>query len=537
MNINQDKLSILQKQFEGAANQFPEMVYYTAMLSVEDYKNHGHLTRNACFYEADNVSEVMKKKLDPWRIDFFGKEIHAWDDGRYDSPVIRDGPSNHYHWLVRPIGQIWDTLPAMQRIHTLTQQASIILKQLYGIIGGLNRTTHAQSNYLSHWFRAMLEILIDEKHESSFILEELSYLNKEFFVAEKTQNVELIQKLLSERPPTFDGISDVFLKSALVCTILIDRLRKNDADKPKVTEDDELIKAGAAKELVSAASGALELISNTDDLNSTLRSEQVQNLEAKIIVLGHECGLLEEYQRVGLNADSYYREQYAYDTCIFPEELGEFEWSVPKELRVLCEKAKMLINKAPEETGQKSKPAEEPSKEAKNVFKKDGDFWQVAYQSNDTTTIKDSKGMSYIARLLEKPNEPIAALSLANPKSDTKLMIQGKAVENDTVSSDSGKPQEIIDEDTLQSCQKRIIDINNELADAEKNNDLAAQERLEAEKEQILSELNAVRNLKGESRSFTDNLVKARKAVTNAIKRALENIKTHSMPLYQHLPR
>ncbi|MBA7675483.1 hypothetical protein ES703_83718 [subsurface metagenome] len=183
----------------------------------------------------------------------------------------------------------------------------------------------------------------------------------------------------------------------------------------------------------------------------------------------------------------------------------------------------------------KSKLAEEPSKEAKNVFKKDGDFWQVAYQSNGTTTIKDSKGMSYIARLLEKPNEPIAALSLANPKSDTKLMIQGKAVENDTVSSDSGKPQEIIDKDTLQSCQKRIIDIKNELADAEKNNDLAAQERLEAEKEQILSELNAALNLRGESRSFTDNLDKARKAVTNAIKRALENIKKHSMPLYQHL--
>jgi len=192
-------------------------------------------------------------------------------------------------------------------------------------------------------------------------------------------------------------------------------------------------------------------------------------------------------------------------------------------------------HKKPMEAGQEIKPAEEPSKEAKNVFKKDGDFWQVAYQSNDTTTIKDSKGMSYIARLLEKPNEPIAALSLANPKSDTKLMIQGKAVENDTVSSNSGKPQEIIDEDTLQSCQKRIIDIKNELADAEKNNDLAAQERLEAEKEQILSELNAARNLKGESRSFTDNLDKARKAVTNAIKRALENIKTHSMPLYQHL--
>lgn len=237
MYKNQDELSILQKQFEGAANQFPEMVYYTAMLSFEDYKTHGDLKRNVRFHGAENVSEVMKKHIDPWQVDLLGKEIHAWDNGRYVSPVVRDGPSNHYHWLVRPIGQSWDTLPAMQRIHTLTRQASIILKRLYGTIGGVSRASHRQSNYLSHWFMSMRDILICEKHEYSFIQEELEYLNKALHIALKTHDIELMQKLLSERPPTFDGISDVFLKSAFVCTILIDRLREKDINKPNVTED------------------------------------------------------------------------------------------------------------------------------------------------------------------------------------------------------------------------------------------------------------------------------------------------------------
>ncbi len=237
MYKNQDELSILQKQFEGAANQFPEMVYYTAMLSFEDYKTHGDLKRNVRFHGAENVSEVMKKHIDPWQVDLLGKEIHAWDNGRYVSPVVRDGPSNHYHWLVRPIGQSWDTLPAMQRIHTLTRQASIILKRLYGTIGGVSRASHRQSNYLSHWFMSMRDILICEKHEYSFIQEELEYLNKAFHIALKTHDIELLQKLLSERPPTFDGISDVFLKSAFICTILIDRLREKDINKPNVTED------------------------------------------------------------------------------------------------------------------------------------------------------------------------------------------------------------------------------------------------------------------------------------------------------------
>ena len=307
------------------------------------------------------------------------------------------------------------------------------------------------------------------------------------------------------------------------------------AETRQETNKDELRKVGVAKEFVSVVSEALKLISNADDLNSTLRSKQVQNLAARITVLGQDCGLLEEHHKVGLDAGSYYHQQYVYDTCLYPEEIGEFEWSVPNELRLLCEKAKLLVNKAPAETGQKSKPAEEPSKEAKNVFKKDGNFWQVAYQSNDTATIKDSKGMSYIARLLEKPNEPIAALSLASPKSDTKLMIQGKAVENDTVSSDSGKPQEIIDEDTLQSCQKRIIDIKNELADAEKKYDLAGTTRLQNEKDKILSYIKTSTRPSGQSGSFNNNVEKARKAVSNSINRAIDNIKQHNTTLYKHL--
>ena len=184
-----------------------------------------------------------------------------------------------------------------------------------------------------------------------------------------------------------------------------------------------------------------------------------------------------------------------------------------------------FVTSAEAEQSASQKPARAGQGTEENIFRKDGDKWIVVFNHSEPCYLNDIKGMEQIAQLLAKSPKSISAIELANPKNDTKLMIL----------SNSDKPQEIIDKDTLQSCQKRIINIKNELADAEKNNDLATQERLEAEKEQILSELNAARNLKGESRCFTDNLDKARKAVTNAIKRALENIKTHSMPLYQHL--
>lgn len=158
---------------------------------------------------------------------------------------------------------------------------------------------------------------------------------------------------------------------------------------------DELRKVEVAKEFVSVVDEALQLISQTDDLNTTLRSEQVQNLAAKIKVLGQECGLLEEYQKVGLDANSYYQQQYAYDTCFFFEELGNFEWSVPKELRLLREKAKLFVNKTPAETKQEKKAGKvakavkrgRPKKYTDEQRKKMRDMYNRIYQETN-----DSKG-------------------------------------------------------------------------------------------------------------------------------------------------
>jgi hypothetical protein len=178
--------------------------------------------------------------------------------------------------------------------------------------------------------------------------------------------------------------------------------------------------------------------------------------------------------------------------------------------------------KRPTATGakQKTAPVKEPPKEAKNVFKKSGDFWQVAYQSSTTTTIKNSKGMSYIHRLLERPDEPIAAMQFL--------------VKNETVYAGSGKEQEVADRKTIDDCKERLSEIDTEQAEAEKNNDLAAQERLKGEREKILNLLKTD-TFRGKSAKFSGDKERARKAVAKAITTALDNIKGHNTSLYQHL--
>lgn len=186
------------------------------------------------------------------------------------------------------------------------------------------------------------------------------------------------------------------------------------------------------------------------------------------------------------------------------------------------------------ETEQKGQSVKEPSKEAKNVFKKTGDFWTVKFQGN-TASIKDSKGMLYIARLLEKPHQPISALKLATQKNDTKLMNQGKVVEKKSIIEDSGKSQDLVDKDYLTDCKQRLDEIEEELRKAEKNNDPAEKDRLERERGQIRDLLKPALNLSGKSRSFSDNVQKTRVAVTMAIIRALKNINEHHPSLYRHL--
>lgn len=184
------------------------------------------------------------------------------------------------------------------------------------------------------------------------------------------------------------------------------------------------------------------------------------------------------------------------------------------------------------ETEQKSRSVKESPKEDKNVFRKDGDFWQVAYQGSATITIKNSKGMFYIHRLLGKPDESISAMELINASSDVKLLNQGNGAGVEII--DMVKPQELVDYDYLEQCQRRLSDIENELVDAEKNSDLAKQRRLDKEREEI-SNLLKTNTFREKSAKFTDRRKKARIAVTNAINRALSNIEKYNQSLYKHL--
>jgi hypothetical protein len=177
------------------------------------------------------------------------------------------------------------------------------------------------------------------------------------------------------------------------------------------------------------------------------------------------------------------------------------------------------------------------------VFRREGHFWIVGLEK-PATIIDDSKGMSYIHWLLQNPHKSITVMQLYDlfSKADkTELLNKGKFVEfaeneeDESINVDSGVQQEIADAKTIATCKKRLKEISSELDMANKNNDEATITKLQGDKERIVSYLRSLTRPGGLTTFFPDTIEKIRKAVSNAIDRAIENIKEYKPDLYQYL--
>jgi hypothetical protein len=172
------------------------------------------------------------------------------------------------------------------------------------------------------------------------------------------------------------------------------------------------------------------------------------------------------------------------------------------------------------------------------VFRKEGDVWVVGLE-RPATICTDYKGMSYIHHLLQYPNKPISVKELSDllSKPDTTgLRNKGKLIEynpdsgeQEGVSENSGQPQNIADKQAIKKFQKELDDIEYELAEAVKNNDIGKVEQLQIKKDELKERLI------GSNDTFTTDVEQARKAVSNAIRKAIKNIETHRQDLFQHL--
>jgi tetratricopeptide (TPR) repeat protein len=161
------------------------------------------------------------------------------------------------------------------------------------------------------------------------------------------------------------------------------------------------------------------------------------------------------------------------------------------------------------------------------TFRREGEFWTISYRS-DTFRLKDAKGLHYVAYLLAHPGQRLHVRDLIEA-------VEGSAVGRRTtidaesegleIVSNIGGAAATIDARARAEYRTRLRDLQVELDEAERMNDLGRVERLSTEIEMVGQELAASTGLGGRVRKASGSAERARGLVGKNIRAALEKIR------------
>lgn len=156
------------------------------------------------------------------------------------------------------------------------------------------------------------------------------------------------------------------------------------------------------------------------------------------------------------------------------------------------------------------------------IFRRVGDFWDVAFDGSEIKHIRDSVGMEYLARLLWEPHKHIGAATLLAARAG----IDARQL--------SGSSGEALDEEGKRSLKSRYEAVMDRKTEAEKRNDQGALDAATAELDQLSIELNRRLGLGGRAREDSD-ADRVRKSVSMAVAREIEILSEKVPPAGQHL--
>ncbi len=153
----------------------------------------------------------------------------------------------------------------------------------------------------------------------------------------------------------------------------------------------------------------------------------------------------------------------------------------------------------------------------------EGEFWTIAFDGA-TFSLRDTKGLHYIADLLREPGRERHALDLVAAHGGGEEAARPAA-------SDAGP---ILDAVSKAQYRARLEELAAELDEAEQNNDRERATRARDEREVLVEHLASAVGLGGRDRRGASDAERARVSVTRAIKAVLPRIAERSPALERH---
>lgn len=156
-------------------------------------------------------------------------------------------------------------------------------------------------------------------------------------------------------------------------------------------------------------------------------------------------------------------------------------------------------------------------------FRRDGDVWTLSFEER-RVNMRDAKGLHDIAALLAVPGRSVRVADLIG-------LTSGHAAEEEAVLG----ADPVLDQQARAEYRARLRELEGELADAERDNDLERVARTRLERQMLAEELSAALGLGGRERLLGAGQERARKAVTARIHNSLKRIEERHAELGAHL--
>lgn len=162
------------------------------------------------------------------------------------------------------------------------------------------------------------------------------------------------------------------------------------------------------------------------------------------------------------------------------------------------------------------------------TLRRDHDVWEVGWAGH-TGRIHHRVGLSHLAVLLANPDQPVAALELA-----TRRPLPGTNRDPDlTPASDGTGP--LLDTTATRAYRDRLAQLQTELDQAHHWHDPERAARARTEMDAISEQLLAAVGLSGRPRTAASDTERARKAITKALRAAIDQIRQVDHDLAHHL--
>ncbi len=151
------------------------------------------------------------------------------------------------------------------------------------------------------------------------------------------------------------------------------------------------------------------------------------------------------------------------------------------------------------------------------TFGRAGDVWTLSYAGR-AVLLRDSKGLRDIAALLARPGRDVAVHELTGAPGGV-----------------GNEGFELADRTAIDGYRRRMVELEDERADAEAMHDPARAERAATERNALVDELAAVTGLGGRARRAGSDAERMRKATGNRIRQAMARIEAVHPELGRHL--